>query len=172
MQSFIGYIPVSTRFAPEIPRSLVPVGVGRALGRASNIGQRFVEVLTAEYRGHSLTTDVECEIVSYTVVIGSNWLAAWACVEHPDLYSSRNTGQSTTSSASECSRFHFVPLFPILFQTHRAYRAVPSSLLWSPHRSRGGHLIHRRVWVITFLHHHQLPPPLLCRSLCILINLN
>jgi hypothetical protein len=167
MQSFVGSIPVSTRFAPEIPRSLVPVGVGRALGRASNIGQRFVEVLTAEYRGHSLTTDVECEIVSSaedTVVIGSNWLAAWACVE--------NTGQSTTSSASECSRFHFVPLFPILFQTHRAYHAVLSSLLWSPHRSRGGHLLHRRVWVIAFLHHHQLPPPPLCRLLCILINLN
>jgi hypothetical protein len=60
MQSFIGSIPVSTRFAPEIPRSLVPVGVGHALGRASDIGQRFVEVLTAEYRGRSLMTDVEC----------------------------------------------------------------------------------------------------------------
>jgi hypothetical protein len=55
MQSFVGSIPVSTRFAPEIPRSLVPVGVGHALGCASDIGQRFVE---------ALTTDVECEIVS------------------------------------------------------------------------------------------------------------
>lgn len=43
MQSFIGCIPVSTRFG----LSLVPTGVGHALGRAS-LRQRFVEVVTAE----------------------------------------------------------------------------------------------------------------------------
>jgi hypothetical protein len=48
MQSFIGYVPVSTRFGPDMARSLVPIGVGHALGRSS-IGQRFVEALMAEY---------------------------------------------------------------------------------------------------------------------------
>jgi hypothetical protein len=59
--------------------SLVPIAVGLILGH-SRVGQRFVEVLTAEYEGRLLTTDVECEVVSSldnsAVVLGSNWLFA------------------------------------------------------------------------------------------------
>jgi hypothetical protein len=46
----------------------------------SRVGHRFVEVLTAEYEGRSLTTDVECKVVSSLdnfVVLGSNWLFTW-----------------------------------------------------------------------------------------------
>lgn len=57
MQSFVGYIPVSTRFDLHLPLSLVPIGVGRALGRPL-VWQRFIEVLTAEYEGRSLTSNV------------------------------------------------------------------------------------------------------------------
>ena len=43
--------------------SLVPNVVGLILGH-SRVGQHFVEVLTAEYEGRLLPTDVECEVVS------------------------------------------------------------------------------------------------------------
>jgi hypothetical protein len=52
--------------------SLVPIAVGLILGH-SRVGQQFVEVLTAEYEGRLLTTDVECEVVSSldnSVVLG------------------------------------------------------------------------------------------------------
>jgi hypothetical protein len=78
-QSFIGRVPVSVRFDPGLPRCLVPKAVGLILGH-SRVGQRFVEVLTAEYESRLLTTDVECEVVSLpddVVVLGSNWLFAW-----------------------------------------------------------------------------------------------
>jgi len=79
MQPFIARVPVSVRFDSDLPRCLVPMAVGLILGH-SRVGHRFVEVLTAEYEGLSLTTDVECEIVSSpdsAVVLGSNWLFAW-----------------------------------------------------------------------------------------------
>ena len=59
--------------------SLVPIAVGLILGH-SRVGQHFMEVLTAEYEGCLLTTDVECEVVSSldnSVVLGSNWLFTW-----------------------------------------------------------------------------------------------
>jgi hypothetical protein len=46
----------------------------------SHIGHHFVEVLTAEYEGRLLMTDVECEVMSSldnSVVLGSNWLFVW-----------------------------------------------------------------------------------------------
>jgi len=63
MQPFIGRVPIYVRFDPDPPRSLVPMAAGLILGH-SRVGQRFVEVLTAEYEGCLLTTDVECEVVS------------------------------------------------------------------------------------------------------------
>jgi hypothetical protein len=74
MQPFIGRVPVSVRFAPDLPRCLAPPMVGLILGH-SRVGHRFVEVLTAEYEGRLLTTDVECEVVlspDSVVVLGSN----------------------------------------------------------------------------------------------------
>jgi len=79
MQAFIGRVPVSVRFDPVLPRSLVPLAVALMLGH-SRIGHRFMEVLTTEYEGRSLTTDVECEVVSSldnSVVLGLNWLFVW-----------------------------------------------------------------------------------------------
>jgi hypothetical protein len=79
MQAFIGRVPVSVRFDPLLPRTLVPLAVALMLGH-SRVGHRFVEVLTAEYEGRSLTTDVECVVVSSlddSVLLGSNWLFAW-----------------------------------------------------------------------------------------------
>jgi len=55
------------------------MAVGLILGH-SRVGHRFVEVLTAEYEGRLLMTDVECEVVlspDNVVVLGSNWLFAW-----------------------------------------------------------------------------------------------
>ena len=55
------------------------MAVGLILGH-SHVGQRFVEVLTPEYEGRLLTTDVECKVVSSpdnVVVLGSIWLLAW-----------------------------------------------------------------------------------------------
>ncbi|KAJ8582279.1 hypothetical protein M405DRAFT_573347 [Rhizopogon salebrosus TDB-379] len=56
----------------------------------SRVGHRFVEVLTAEYEGRLLTTDVECELVSSedNSVLGSNWLFAWREVWRSQLGSS------------------------------------------------------------------------------------
>ena len=74
MQPFIGCVPVSVPFDSDLPQCLVSMAVGLILGH-SRVGHRFVEVLTAEYEGRLLTTDVECEVVSSpdnAVVLGSN----------------------------------------------------------------------------------------------------
>jgi len=64
MQPFIGRVPVSVRFdLTFLFGSLVPIAVGLILGH-SCVGQHFVKVLTAEYEGRLLTTDVECEVMS------------------------------------------------------------------------------------------------------------
>jgi hypothetical protein len=103
MQAFIGRIPVSVRFDPDVLRSLVPIVVGLMLGH-SHVGHRFVEVLTAEYEGRLLTTDVQCEVVSSldnSVVLGSNWLFAWRKVWQSQLGSSLIPKCIAVSPASE-----------------------------------------------------------------------
>ena len=91
MQPFIGRVPVSVRFdLTFLFGSLVPIAVGLILGH-SCVGQHFVEVLTVEYEGRLLTTDVECEVVSSldnSVVLGSNWSFAWREVWRSQLCSS------------------------------------------------------------------------------------
>jgi len=71
------------------------MAVGLIFGH-SRVGQRFVEVLTAEYEGRLLTTDVQYEVVlslDNSVVLGSNWLFAWREVWRSQLGS---------TSISEC----------------------------------------------------------------------
>ena len=88
------------------------MAVGLMLGH-SRVGQRFVEVLMAEYEGRLLTTDVECEVMSSpdnAVVLGSNWLYAWC-----EVWRSRFTIDSRMSRRVSCewvlSRLDFVQYF-------------------------------------------------------------
>jgi len=70
VQAFIGRVPVAVQFDPDLP--LRKSGPDCGLSH-SRVGQHFVEVLTAEYEGRLLTTDVECEAVSSwtsSVVLG------------------------------------------------------------------------------------------------------
>jgi len=66
-----------------------------------------VEVLTTEYEGLSLMTDVECEVVSFpdnAVALGSNWLFAWREVWRSQMGSSSFPECHAPSPAGWCSR--------------------------------------------------------------------
>lgn len=82
MTSFIGFLPVSAVFNFESRSCLVSASVARSLGHPG-VGTNFSDVLTASYKGRSLTTDVDFVVtraLDSDIVIGTNWLDAWRTV--------------------------------------------------------------------------------------------
>ncbi|KAG1839099.1 hypothetical protein DFJ58DRAFT_812896 [Suillus subalutaceus] len=126
MTSYIGCIPVSVIFDPDLPLSVVSLSIARSLGHPESV-LHFSEIRTAAYQGCSLTTDVDFEVgclVDADVAIGLNWIGAWCTIGRESDVAlnfarrsmSATPGDVICTSSFYIHSFRFVPLAePCLF---------------------------------------------------------